>query len=87
MKEEDRAPVKVVRIIALLLPLLLKLILVYLKYKKRVSRKEKYLRKELKKVGMEKHQVDEMCGDIQSMTLKDMLSMADSEGMLKGIFH
>ncbi|MFO7792852.1 MAG: hypothetical protein R6W73_07745 [Candidatus Saliniplasma sp.] len=83
---EDRAPVEIVRIIALLLPLLLKILLVYLRYKRKIKRKEKYLRKELKKAGMEKHHIEEICEDIQSLSLKDLMSTAGNQGVLKGLF-
>jgi len=74
--KEDRAPVKIVRIFALLLPLLFKLILVYLRYKRRVKKKERYLRIELKKAGMEKSRIEELCSEIQVLSLRDLFSTA-----------
>ncbi len=78
MSEKDQSPVFMLAvIIATALPLLLKLGLVYLKYKRKVKKREKYLRKELNKAGMEKEKIDDLCEDMNVISISDMLSAAN----------
>ncbi|MFW6176096.1 MAG: hypothetical protein ACOC40_00205 [Thermoplasmatota archaeon] len=78
MSEEDRCPVKMVAvIITTAIPLMLKLGLVYLKYKRKVGKREKYLRKELKKAGMEKDMINDICEDMNVLSLSDMIGAAN----------
>jgi len=75
MSEKDQSPVFMLAvIIATALPLLFKLGLVYLKYKRKVKKREKYLRKELNKAGMEKEKIDDLCEDMNVISISDMLN-------------
>ncbi len=78
MSEEDQCPVKMMAVIIITaIPLIFKLGLVYLKYKRKVRKREKYLRKELKKAGMEKGMIDEICEDMNVLSLSDMMGAAN----------
>jgi len=78
MTEEDQCPVKMMAVIVTTtIPLLFKLGLVYLKYKRRVRKREKYLRKELKKAGMEKDMINDLCEDMNVLSLSDMMGAAN----------
>lgn len=77
-EEKERCPVKMMAvIITTAIPLMFKLGLVYLKYKRKVKKREKCLRKELKKAGMEKNMIDDLCEDINVLSLSDMMGAAN----------
>lgn len=78
MSEEDQCPVKMMAvIITIAIPLMFKLGLVYLKYKRKVRKREKYLRKELKKAGMERDMINDLCEDMNVLSLSDMMGAAN----------
>lgn len=78
MSDEDQCPVKMMAvIITTVIPLMFKLGLVYLKYKRKVRKRERYLRKELKKAGMEKDMIDDLCEDMNVLSLSDMMGAAN----------
>ena len=77
-QEEDRTPLKIVKIMASVLPLLLKIGLLYLSYKKRVKKRDKIMKKELRRVGMDKKMIDEMCKNLDVITIRDLMSMGGS---------
>lgn len=85
MEKEDRAPLQVVRIVGLVLPLLFKLALLYLKYKRSVKIKEKMMKKELKKVGMTDEMVKGLCSDIETITIKNILTMREGTNLFDNI--
>ena len=72
--QEDRTPLKVVKIGAFALPVIMKVGWVYLKYKRSVKKRQKILKKTLKKEGMEGWMVEDMCDEMEPITLRDMLS-------------
>lgn len=78
MSEEERCPVRMMAvIITTAIPLIFKLGLVYLKYKRKVKKREKYLRKELRRAGMERDMIDDICEDMNVLSLSDMMGAAN----------
>lgn len=84
-QEEDRAPLQIVRIVVSVLPLMLKLGVLYLKYKRRVKRREKILRKELARAGMDDWMIEGLCEDMDTISIRDFMSIAGDSNPLDEI--
>ncbi len=73
-EEGDRAPLIFVAALATALPLILKLVFVYLRFKRRQKKRRKIFRKTFKKAGMEPYMIDQLCEDMQDISLRDLIS-------------
>lgn len=62
-----------VKAIVALLPLLLKLSLVILKYKRAVKKREKIFRRTFKKEGLPPEVIDKLCDDLPEITIREMV--------------
>ncbi len=75
MKEkEDTNVMKGLRAIIALLPLLLKLVLVFLKYKRITKKRRKVFKRTLKKEGLPEDVVEKLLNDLPELKIRDMLS-------------
>lgn len=74
LDEEVRGPLNMVKIGALSLPVILKIGWVYLKYKRKVNKRQKIIKKTLKKEGVEDWMVEELCDEMKPISIRDMLS-------------
>ncbi|MFO8110107.1 MAG: hypothetical protein R6U17_06285 [Thermoplasmata archaeon] len=73
-EEGDRAPLVLVVLVASALPLLFKLLLLYLGLKRTQNKRRRVFRKALKKNGMDDKMVDRLCDEIKDISLRDILS-------------
>ncbi len=74
MQKEDTKVLKAVRALVTTLPLLLKLGLVVLKYKRLAKKREKVFKKTLRKEGLNDDVVENLVEDLPELKLRDLLS-------------
>ena len=76
MKEgkRDGKPLLALKVLVASLPLLLKIALVYLKFKRATKKREKILRKTLKKEGVEDRVAEKLVEELPEISIRDFLS-------------
>ncbi len=83
-EEKDSGVLIAVRFIVLLLPMIFKLGIIYLRYKRAMKKREKVFRKTLKKEGVPKQVREDLVDELEDLSLSEMLSKAgvvDKEAM------
>ncbi len=78
-KKKDGKPLLAVKVLVAALPLILRISLVFLKYKRAAKKREKVFRKTLKKEGLEKEVVEKLVEDLPELSVRDFIS-----GSMKG---
>jgi len=73
-KRRDRKPLIAVKALVAFLPLILKLVLLFLKYKRFAKKREKVFRKTLKKEGVEKEVAEKLVEDLPDLNIKNFIS-------------
>jgi len=73
-REGDRKPLLAVKALVASLPLLLKIVLIYLKYKRATKKREKIFKKTLKGEGLEEEVADKLAEDLPEVRIRDLLS-------------
>jgi len=73
-RKGDRKPLLVVKALVAFLPLLLKIALVYLKYKRATKKREKIFKKTLKKEGVEDRVAEKLTEGLPEISVRDILS-------------
>jgi len=73
-RKGDRKPLLVVKALVAFLPLLLKIALVYLKYKRATKKREKIFKKTLKKEGVEDRVAEKLVEELPEIRIRDFLS-------------
>ncbi len=74
MEKEDTKVLKAVRALITTLPLLLRLGLIVLKYKRLAKKREKVFKKTLRKEGLNDDVVENLVEDLPELKLRDLLS-------------
>lgn len=69
-KKRDGKPLLAVKMLVAALPFILRIILVFLKYKRAAKKREKIFRKTLKKEGLEKEVVEKLVEDLPKLDRK-----------------
>ncbi len=77
--KEDGKPLLAVKVLAASLPLILRISLIFLKYKRAAKKREKIFRKTLKKEGLDKEIVNKLTDDLPELSVRDLIS-----GNMKG---
>ncbi len=73
-RKGDRKPLLVVKALVAFLPLLLKIALVYLKYKRATKKREKIFKKTLKKEGVDDKVAEKLSDELPEIRVRDFLS-------------
>lgn len=79
-KRRDRKPLIAVKALVMSLPLILKLVLIFLKYKKAAKKRKKIFRKTLKKEGLDDQVAERLSDELPQLRLREMMK---SEGKFK----
>lgn len=77
-RKRDRDPLSAVRVLVAVLPFLLRLSLVLLKYKRAAKKREKVFKKTLRKEGLEEEVVDKLCDDLPEISIRGLISNTNS---------
>ncbi|MEF8874093.1 MAG: hypothetical protein V5A88_05425 [Candidatus Thermoplasmatota archaeon] len=72
-KRRDRKPLIVVRALVASLPLILKLVLVFLKYKRAAKKRKKLFRKTLKKEGLDDQVAERLSNELPELRIREMM--------------
>ncbi len=69
----DRKPLLVVRALATSLPLILKLVLLFLRYKRASKKRKKIFKKTLKKEGLDPQVAEDLSNELPELKIRDMV--------------
>lgn len=86
MKEEEGDAIKFVKVVVYLLPLVLKLVILYLRFKRIQKKKRKAFKKVLRKEGLDKETAESLTDELQEIDFKSIISNVsgtDLKGLLK----
>ncbi len=72
--KRDGKPLLALKVLVASLPLLLKISLVYLKYKRATKKRVKIFKKTLKKEGVEERVAEKLAKELPEIKIKDFLS-------------
>ena len=73
-RKRDGKPLLAVKVLVASLPLLLKIALVYLKYKRATKKRKKIFKKTLKKEGVEGRVAEKLVDELPEIRIKDFIS-------------
>jgi len=73
-RKRDGKPLLAVKVLVASLPLLLKIALVYLKFKRATKKREKIFRKTLKKEGVDDQVAEKLAEELPEIRIRDFLS-------------
>jgi len=78
-RKGDRKPLLLVKALVVSLPLILKISLIYLKYKRATKKRKKVFNKTLKREGIEDQVAEKLTKELPEIKIRDLLSNRGSK--------